>query len=100
MKVQDCVVVFPDLHFPLHDEKALKCALKVLEIIKPSTFLCLGDVAEGESVSHWRWKKKRRPPLEYQLPDIKKELKKVNSLFDRIDETCDKNKDNNKIYTQ
>lgn len=58
MKALEQVVIFPDLHFPLHDEKAFKCALKVLEIVKPSAFLCLGDIAEGNSVSHWKWKKK------------------------------------------
>lgn len=100
MQVQDCVVVFPDLHFPLHDEKALKCALKVLKAVKPSAFLCLGDVAEGEFVSHWRWKKKKRPPLEYQLPDIDKEIKEVNGLFDRIDEECDKLNIKKKMFTQ
>lgn len=65
MKVKDCVVVFPDTHFPNHDEEAFSCALRVLEEVKPSIFLSLGDLVDGESVSHWQWKKKKRPPLEY-----------------------------------
>jgi len=96
----ETVVVFPDIHFPLHNEKALKCALRVLETVKPSGFLCLGDLVEGESVSFWKWKKKKRPPLEYQLPEIQKELKKVNAGFDRIDEVCDKVGVKKKLFAQ
>ena len=40
MTVKDTVVIFPDIHFPHHDEKAFSCALKVLEYVKPSAFLC------------------------------------------------------------
>ena len=100
MKAVEQVVIFPDLHFPLHDEKAFKCALKVLEIVKPSAFLCIGDIAEGSSVSHWMWKKKKRPPLEYQLPSIKKEVKEVNKHFDRIDEVLDKTNVKTKLFAQ
>ena len=46
---------------------------KVIEKVKPSVFINLGDFAEGEMVSHWRWSRRRRPPLEYQLPLIDKE---------------------------
>ena len=100
MKALEQVVIFPDLHFPLHDEKAFKCALKVLEIVKPSAFLCLGDIAEGNSVSHWKWKKKKRPPIEYQLPDIEKEVNEVNKHFDRIDEVLDKINVKTKLFAQ
>lgn len=92
MKIKDTVVVFPDIHFPYHDEKALNCALQVLEYVKPSAFLLLGDFVEGESVSHWQWAKKKRPPLEYQLPAIKEEIVLANEGLDRIDEACKKQK--------
>ena len=84
-KIRDIVVVFPDIHFPNHDEKAFKCALNVIKAVKPSAFLLLGDFADGESVSHWRWKRRKRPPLEYQLPEIDTEVKEVNKGLDRID---------------
>ena len=86
MTIKERVVVFPDIHFPNHDEKAFKCALNILKEVKPSAFLLLGDTVDGESVSHWQWKKKKRPPLEYQLPFIEKEIKEANEGLDRIDE--------------
>ena len=92
MTIRDTVVVFPDIHFPHHDERALSCALKVLEYLKPSAFLCLGDFAEGASVSHWQWSKKKRPPLEYQLPSIIEEIDAVNEGLDRIEQACKKAK--------
>ena len=88
MTLKETVVIFPDIHFPHHDEKAFSCALKVLEHVKPTAFLCLGDFVEGESVSHWQWSKKKRPPLEYQLPAIKEEVELVNRGLDRIDQAC------------
>ena len=62
--------------------------MEVLKAVKPSAFLCLGDFAEGASVSHWQWSKKKRPPLEYQLPAIKEEVELVNRGLDRIDQAC------------
>ena len=64
------VVVTPDKHFPLADIPAIKALCKSIEIIKPDAYIDLGDVGEWESVSHWKWKKKKRPPLEYQTPVI------------------------------
>jgi predicted phosphodiesterase len=100
LKIKDTVVVFPDIHFPNHDEKAFKCALNVLKEIKPSAFLLLGDAVDGESVSHWQWAKKKRPPLEFQLPSIKKEVKQANEGLDRIDKVLDEIKCNKKQFAQ
>lgn len=90
MTIKERVVVFPDIHFPNHDEKAFKCALNVIKAVKPTAFLLLGDTIDGESVSHWQWSKKKRPPLEYQLPAIKEEIKQGNKGLDRIDKALDK----------
>ena len=90
MTIKERVVVFPDIHFPNHDEKAFKCALNVIKAVKPTAFLLLGDAIDGESVSHWQWSKKKRPPLEYQLPAIKEEIKQGNKGLDRIDRALDK----------
>ncbi len=100
MKIKETVVVFPDIHFPSHDEKAFKCALNVLKTIKPSAFLLLGDTIDGASVSHWQWSKKRRPPLEYQLPAIDEEIKQGNKGLDRIDKVLDKIKCTKKQFAQ
>ena len=52
------------------------------KIIKPDGYIDLGDTGEWSSVSHWQWKKKRRPPLEYQLPSVIKEIEEVNMFKD------------------
>tara|TARA_B100001113_G_C21120430_1_gene627178 strand:+ start:3758 stop:4519 length:762 start_codon:yes stop_codon:yes gene_type:complete len=100
MKIKEQVVIFPDIHFPNHDEKAFKCALNVLRKVKPSAFLLLGDVIDGESVSHWQWRKKKRPPLEYQLPSIDEEIKQGNLGLDRIDEVLEEVGCKKKQFTQ
>ena len=99
-KVYDRGVIFPDIHFPKHDELALRTALKVIEAVKPTYFLNLGDIVEGDSVSAWKWKRKKRPPLEYQLPEIIEELKLINEGFDRIDEVLDKVKCKKRVFAQ
>ena len=90
MKIKETVIVFPDIHFPNQDEKALKCALNVVKEVKPTAFLLLGDFIDGESVSHWQWKRRKRPPLEYQLPFIDQEIAEGNQGLDRIDEVLKK----------
>ena len=99
MKVKYQVVIFPDIHFPHEDKKALACALKVLEYVKPYGFLLLGDFAEGESVSHWQWAKKKRPPLEIQLESVDREIELVNAGLDKIDASCKKAGVKKKILT-
>ena len=100
MKIKHRVVIFPDIHFPNEDKKAFACALKVLEAVNPTAFLLIGDFADGESVSHWQWSKKKRPPTEYQLPDIYKEIKLVNQGLDKIDKVLDKVNCKKKILAQ
>ena len=84
------VFITPDKHFPLHDQRAVNVVCKAIEAIKPDIYIDIGDVGEWESVSHWAWKKKKRPPLEYQLPFIDKEIEQVNKHLDQIDESLDK----------
>ena len=84
------VFVTPDKHFPLHDKKAISVVKKAIEIVKPDVYVDLGDVGEWHGCSHWQWKKKKRPPLEYQLPFIDKDVKDVNKGMDSIDESLDK----------
>ena len=78
-------IIIPDQHFPLHDEKAVEVVLQCIELIKPDTFINLGDVGEFESVSSWKYKKSKQPPLEYQLPFIDKEIEEVNKGLDLFD---------------
>lgn len=94
MRISKRAVVIPDQHFPIHDEKAVKVTLKALEMIKPDLFINLGDVGEWETVSAWRWKRKKKPPLEYQLPYIDDEIAQVNKNIDRFDKILNKIKCN------
>lgn len=90
MQIRKRAIVIPDQHFPIHDKKAVNVVLKAIEIVKPTTFINLGDVGEWGTVSAWRWKRKKKPPLEYQLPSIDKEIKLVNKEIDRFDKILDK----------
>jgi|TARA_R100000750_G_C2340495_1_gene93988 hypothetical protein len=83
-------IVSPDKHFPLGDDGAVSCLTQAIEIIKPDFYIDLGDVGEWSSVSHWQWRKKKRPPLEYQLPFVHDEIEAVNKAQDVIDESIDK----------
>ena len=77
-------IVIPDTHFPYQDNKAMSVVYKAIRMIKPSAFISLGDLTEGKSVSHWTWKKKKKPSLEYLLPMVDEEIKRVNSEIDRL----------------
>ena len=39
-------IVTPDKHFPLHDEAAINVVCQAIEIIKPDTYIDLGDTGE------------------------------------------------------
>jgi predicted phosphodiesterase len=94
IRVSKRAIVIPDQHFPIHDKKAINVALKAIEIVKPDIFINLGDVGEWETVSAWRWKRKKKPPLEYQLPAIDEEIASVNKEIDRFDKILNKIKCN------
>ena len=89
MKVKRYVVT-PDKHFPLHDQKAINVLCKAIEIVQPDGYIDLGDVGEWFGCSHWQWKKKKRPPLEIQMPRIDQDVIDVNKGMDQIDESLDK----------
>ena len=83
-------IVTPDKHFPLADMPAINVVCKTIEIVKPDIYIDLGDVGEWHGCSHWQWKKKKRPPIEYQLPSIEQDIVDVNKGMDIIDESLDK----------
>ena len=90
MKITKRGIVIPDQHFPIHDQKAIEVTLKAIEIIKPDIFINLGDVGEWDSVSAWKYKRRKMPPLEYQLPIIHNEIGLVNNEIDRFDKVLKK----------
>jgi len=83
-------VVLPDLHGKYVSMPALACATRAIEVVKPTGVILLGDVGEFEHAGHWQWKKKRRPPLEYQLPLVDQDIEDTLRVMDIIDESCDK----------
>ena len=82
--------MIPDQHFPIEDKKAVSVTLKAIEVVKPDLFINLGDVGEWESVSAWKYKKIKRPPLEYQIPEIDKDIRLVNNGLDAFDKALEK----------
>ena len=93
-------IVTPDKHFPLHDVKSINVLCKTIEIVKPDLYIDLGDVGEWESFSHWKWKRKKKPPLEYLLPTLEIDVKNVNTGMDIIDESLDKANCKEKYLTE
>ena len=93
-------IVVPDQHFPLHDAPAVNCVLAAIEIVRPDSFVNLGDVGEWESVSAWKWKGKKQPPLEYQIPIIEKDIDDVNMGLDLFDKALDKVKCTNRYMLE
>jgi hypothetical protein len=91
-------IIIPDPHVPLHDEAAVKCVLKAIELTKPNIAVFLGDVGEWDSVSSWKYKKKKRPPVEYIIQDIKSDEEVVNFFLDRFDKTFAKIKLTEKYF--
>ena len=83
-------IVTPDKHFPLHDQKSINILCKTIEIVKPDIYIDLGDVGEWEAFSHWKYKRKKAPPLEFLIKDFDQDVKEVNVGMDYIDESLDK----------
>ena len=84
------VIVTPDKHFPYHAQDAINVLKKTIEIVKPDAYVDLGDVGEWAAFSHWKYKRRIAPPLEYLIPDFDKDVKDVNAGMDMIDESLDK----------
>ena len=83
-------IVTPDKHFPYADKKAINVVCKAIEIVKPTIYIDLGDTGEWENFSHWKWKRKKKPPLEIMIPSLDKDVKDVNDGMDILDESLDK----------
>lgn len=79
--------IFPDIHFPEHDKKALKCALKAHEILKPTYSLFLGDVMDcGLFSTH----AKKTIPESLGYDFLKKEVEPTNKLLDQVQDQTHK----------
>ena len=86
-KVARRAIVTPDKHFPLHDQAAINVVCKAIEIIKPDTYIDLGDTGEWELFSNHYWKGLDRPPDHMLIPLLDEEVKEVNKGMDQIDKS-------------
>jgi hypothetical protein len=93
-------IVIPDAHVPYHDPAAWAVVKAAIATVRPDGFINLGDFIEGEAVSHWQWKKRSKPPLEYLLNDINEEITTCNDWFDDMDEALDRANVKKRIYIQ
>jgi len=89
-KVIDRVIVTPDKHFPIHDQKAINIVCKAIEIVKPTIYVDLGDTGEWECFSTHYWKGRNAKPMEDLMPLLDKDVKAVNKGMDQIDKSLDK----------
>ena len=94
------VVVTPDKHFPLHDQKAINVLKKTIEIVKPDAYVDLGDVGEWNAFSAWKFKRRKAPPLEYLIEDFEQDVIDVNRGMDMVVESLDKANCNEKYITE
>ena len=94
------IIVTPDKHFPLHDKKAIRVVCKAIEIVKPDSYIDLGDTGEWEMFSNHYWRDREKPPLEVLIPMLNKEVKAVNKEMDVIDKSLDKVKCKKRYFIQ
>ena len=83
-------IVTPDKHFPIHDKKAINVVCQAIEIVKPTTYIDLGDTGEWEYFSTHYWKGRNAKPMEDLIPLLDKDVKAVNKGMDIIDKSLDK----------
>ena len=83
-------IVTPDKHFPLAHMPSIKVLCKTIELVNPDLYIDIGDVGEWEAFSAWKYKRKKRPPLEFMIEALDKDVVDVNAGMDIIDESLDK----------
>ena len=93
-------IVTPDKNFPIADYSAINVVCKAIELVKPDTYIDLGDTGEWELFSNHYWKNKEKPPLEVLIPMLDKEVKSVNDGMDIIDKSLDKIKCKKRYFIQ
>lgn len=93
-------IVTPDKHFPIHDKKAINVVCQAIEIVKPTTYIDLGDTGEWEYFSTHYWKGRNAKPMEDLIPLLDKDVKAVNKGMDIIDESLDKVKCKERHFVQ
>jgi len=87
-RVRQTGIIIPDTHIPLHSQEAMNVVYKAIKLVKPELVMHLGDVGEWDAVSSWKYAKKKRPPLEQLVRNLKQDALVVNTELDRLDHVC------------
>jgi len=93
----ETIIFCPDTHVAPEgsveggiDPRAESVLMQAIALVKPDRFVHIGDVGEWESVCEYRWERRRRPPFEFMVPMIQKDVKSVNGFLDRLEKKLDK----------
>ena len=90
----------PYKNFPFHDPKAISCVKQAIEIVKPDTYIDLGDTGEWTYFSTHYWKGRFAKPMEDLIPLLESDINEVNAGMDWIDESLDKVKCKERHFIQ
>ena len=93
-------IVTPDKHFPIHDKKAISVVCQAIELVKPDTYIDLGDTGEWEHFSSHYWKGRSAKPMEDLIPLLDKDVSDVNAGMDIIDKSLDKDNCKERHFVQ
>lgn len=78
-KEVETTIILADIHYPLHNKKALNCAEQILKYIKPDRIVYLGDAMDMTPVSHWLQDKRKSMENKRLLKDYEG----FNEILDR-----------------
>jgi len=93
-------IVTPDKHFPIADYDAINIVCQAIELVKPDTYIDLGDTGEWEKFSKHYWRDRDKPGDDLYIPMINKEVELVNEGMDIIDKSLDKIKCKERHFIQ
>lgn len=75
-------LVVSDLHAPDHDTEAFRAMLEYAKFYKPDGVVCVGDVGNFNSISHWLHDKRRKLTLEGQR--VKADIESAKDVLNQI----------------
>lgn len=73
-------LLLPDMHVPLHDERAVKLVLKVAKAIKPQRLISVGDMFDMLSMSQHDSPTDKKTMLQEEVYEGNKMLDRLDSL--------------------
>ena len=86
MRKSKCTIILPDMHVPYHDKRALECAMRVVEYIKPDEVVLLGDGIDCTAWARHAPKMLKQDKCSY----IDTDIKPMNLILDRLQDSTKK----------